>query len=76
MWAQVNMLPQEVVPVGGAEQLGATAWPMVVQEQGKVVAMGAQGMQHSGAQGMQHFKAQMAASGAVIYMPGAPDPWA
>ena len=60
--AQLAPVAHEMLPGPGAEQLGATAWPMTVPEQGKMVAVGAQGMPHS--------ESQMAAPAAVVYVPG------
>ncbi|KAB0338470.1 hypothetical protein FD755_025244, partial [Muntiacus reevesi] len=60
--AQLAPVAQEMLPGPGAEQLGATAWPMNVPEHSKMVALGAQGMPHS--------ESQMAAPAAVVYVPG------
>ena len=60
--AQLAPVAHEMLPGPGAEQLGATAWPLNVPEHGKMVALGAQGMPHS--------ESQMAAPAAVIYVPG------
>ncbi|XP_040122555.1 testis-expressed protein 13D-like [Oryx dammah] len=54
--AQLAPVAHETRPEPGAEQLGATAWPM------NVPAHGAQGMPHS--------ESQMAAPAAVVYVPG------
>ncbi|XP_040479976.1 testis-expressed protein 13D-like [Ursus maritimus] len=53
--------PQEVTSESGAEQRGAAAWPVDVDEQGKMMATGAQAMHRS--------EAQMAA-------PAPPSSWA
>ncbi|KAF4026739.1 hypothetical protein G4228_019524 [Cervus hanglu yarkandensis] len=60
--AQLAPVAHEMLPGPGAEQLGATAWPMNVPEHSKMVALGAQGMPHS--------ESQMAAPAAVVYVPG------
>ncbi|XP_061265586.1 testis-expressed protein 13D [Bos javanicus] len=60
--AQLAPVAHEMLPGPGAEQLGATAWPLNVPEHGKMVALGAQGMPHS--------ESQMAAPAAVVYVPG------
>ncbi|KAB1252488.1 putative testis-expressed protein 13C [Camelus dromedarius] len=56
------------VPVPPAEQLGATAWPMDAEKQGKMMTMGAQSVPQS--------EAQVAAPAAVLYVPGPQSPWA
>uniref|UniRef100_A0A8C9CP41 Testis-expressed protein 13 A-D N-terminal domain-containing protein n=1 Tax=Phocoena sinus TaxID=42100 RepID=A0A8C9CP41_PHOSS len=58
----VAPLAPERVPQPQPEQLGATAWAMDAGEQGKMVAMGAQGVPQS--------EGQMAATAAVVYVPG------
>ncbi|KAM7225138.1 hypothetical protein CapIbe_023115 [Capra ibex] len=60
--AQLAPVAHEMLPGPGAEQLGATAWPMNVPAHGKMVALGAQGVPHS--------ESQMAAPAAVVYVPG------
>ncbi|XP_065756327.1 putative testis-expressed protein 13C [Phocoena phocoena] len=64
----VAPLAPERVPQPQPEQLGATAWAMDAGEQGKMVAMGAQGVPQS--------EGQMAATAAVVYVPGSQSPWA
>ncbi|XP_007446133.1 PREDICTED: testis-expressed sequence 13A protein-like [Lipotes vexillifer] len=65
---RVAPLAHEMVPQPQPEQLGATAWAMDAGEQGKMVAMGAQGMPQS--------EGQMAATARVVYVPGSQSPWA
>ena len=60
--AQLAPVAHEMLPGPGAEQLGATAWPMNVPEHNKMVALGAQGMPHS--------ESQMAVPAPVVYVPG------
>ncbi|KAF6390273.1 hypothetical protein mRhiFer1_007848 [Rhinolophus ferrumequinum] len=66
--AQADPLPQEVLLVPGAQQLGAAALPMHTEEQGNMVT--------TRVQGMPHLETQMAAPAAVLYMPGPQSPWA
>lgn len=66
--AQADLLPQEVVLVPRAQQLGAAALPMHTEEEANMVT--------TGVQGMPHLETQMAAPAAVLYMPGPPSPWA
>lgn len=66
--AQVTPLAQELLPGPRAEQLGAAEWPMSVEQQRHVVAMG----EHD----RLYFKSQMPAPTDVLYVPGPPSPWA
>ncbi|KAG8509979.1 putative testis-expressed protein 13C [Galemys pyrenaicus] len=66
--AHSNPQLQVVLPEQGMDQFKAAAWPMAGEEQGKMVALGAHGMPHG--------DSQMAASSAVLYVPGPQGAWA
>lgn len=44
--SKVTSQVHDMVPRPQAKKLGATAWPTDAEEQGKMVAVGAQGMPH------------------------------
>ncbi|XP_069320302.1 testis-expressed protein 13D-like [Eulemur rufifrons] len=58
----------DIMPVMGAEQHGAAACPLNADQQGDMVA--------AGAQGGLYFEAQMPPPTGVLYVPGPPGPWA
>jgi hypothetical protein len=64
--AQDDPLPQNVVPGQGLKQCGAVVWSLGEEEQTNLVT--------GGAQDMPHLEADMPASAALFYVPGAPSP--